>query len=129
LGLCAAVEWQAEEFAMRSGLICEAHCGPLSRDPDPQCSTALFRILQELLTNVVRHAQARRVDVELREHAGALVMEVRDDGRGITEEQIRAAKSLGLLGIQERAEAVDGSVEFRSQPGRGTCVTVTVPLS
>jgi signal transduction histidine kinase len=131
LGLSAAIEWQAEEFATRSGLICEAHCSPLSRDPGPKCSTAVFRILQELLANVVRHAQARRVDVELREHAGALILEVRDDGRGITEEQIHAAKSLGLLGIQERAQAVDGAVEIGGQPGRGTrvTVTVTVPLS
>jgi PAS domain S-box-containing protein len=129
LGLSAAIEWQAEEFATRTGLTCEAHCSPLSRDAGPKCSTAMFRILQELLTNVVRHAQARRVDVELREHAGALILEVRDDGRGIAEEQIHAAKSLGLLGIQERAQAVAGAVEIRGQPGRGTRVTVTVPLT
>jgi signal transduction histidine kinase len=128
LGLAAAIEWQADEFAARVGLTCEARCSPLSRDPDPKRSTALFRVLQELLTNVVRHAQASRVDLELREHAGTVILEVRDNGQGITEEQVRAAKSLGLLGVRERAQAVGGTVQFRGQPGQGTCVTVTVPL-
>ena len=90
-------------------------------------STALFRILQETLTNVSRHALAKLVEVHLKEEPRELVLEVRDDGRGITNCQIASPKSLGLIGMRERVHPWGGSVEITGIPGRGTTVAVRVP--
>jgi signal transduction histidine kinase len=127
LGLLAAIEWQAQEFATRADFECELLLGDLELDLDPDLSTAVFRIFQETLTNVARHAEATKVRVELTEEATGLVLIVEDNGRGITEHQISAAKSLGLLGMQERARSWGGDVTFRAAQGQGTTVTVRVP--
>ena len=91
-------------------------------------STALFRILQEILTNIIRHAEATRVVIHLIPTDGALLLSVADNGRGITTGNLRDAKSLGLLGMRERALMVGGDVDFEGAAERGTTVTVKVPL-
>lgn len=127
-GLAAAIEWQADEFQRRTGVACQISLdGNMALD-DATC-TALFRIFQETLTNVARHAQAANVNVSLMEQGGAAVLEINDDGKGITEEQISSPGSLGLLGIRERAHALQGEVAFTGVQGRGTTVRATIPLS
>jgi len=127
LGLLAAIEWQAQEFEERTGTLCtvESNVGdaPLPRD----VSTALFRIFQEALTNVARHAEAREVAVHLWLADGELRMEVRDDGRGITVAQAGNPRSLGLLGIRERARRLGGGAAIAAGPSGGTVVWVHVP--
>ena len=129
LGLSAAIEWYVQEFQKRAGLGCDLRMEAGGMDYlGTDRSTAVFRIFQEILTNVARHAGATRVDVLITEEARHLVLEVRDNGKGITEEQVLAAQSLGLLGMQERAHVFGGSISFRGLPGEGTTVRVLIPL-
>jgi signal transduction histidine kinase/CheY-like chemotaxis protein len=127
LGLVAAIEWQAQEVATRAGFECALYLSDVGYDLDPDLSTAVFRIFQETLTNVARHAEATKIRVELAEKAGELVLIVEDNGKGITEHQVSAAKSLGLIGMQERARSWGGEVTFQAAPGRGTTVSLRVP--
>ncbi len=124
-GLVPAIEWQANEFQSRYNTPCEVCArGPaisLSRN----VSTALFRIFQEILTNVARHAEATKVRVQLEESEGDITLVVTDNGRGITEGQ--KLESLGILGMRERALLFGGAVAISAAPGKGTTVTVTVP--
>jgi signal transduction histidine kinase len=128
LGLVAAVEWQIHEFQARTGIPCRVLASPLDIPLDQDRSTAMFRILQEALTNVARHAGATSVSVRLREKAGDLILEVKDSGRGITRGEISSPRSLGILGMRERALILGGEVRFRGAPGKGTTVTVRMPL-
>ncbi|MEM9665241.1 MAG: PAS domain S-box protein [Bacteroidota bacterium] len=128
-GLGAALEWQADEVASRSGLTCEVFdATDETRRLDKDLETALFRIFQEALTNVVRHADASTVTVQLYEHDGELVLDVRDDGRGIREDDLAASSSLGLLNMRERVLPWQGTVRIHGTPGGGTTVQVTIPL-
>ncbi len=128
LGLVAAIEWQAEVFQKRTGLHCELHITPPDLSLDADRSTAVFRIFQETLTNVARHAQADRVSIKLVADDAALMLRMRDNGRGITAENISAPSSFGLMGIRERAHYWGGAVEVQGEHGIGTTVTVTIPL-
>jgi signal transduction histidine kinase len=128
LGLGAAVEWQAQEFERRTGTRCRFLVEPEDLRLDGERSTALFRIFQEALTNVARHAQATEVEVLLQERPGELMLEVRDNGRGITQEQAEDPRSIGLVGIRERIQAWGGKVEIVGSPGKGTRIRVTAPL-
>lgn len=127
LGLAAAVEWQAQDIAKRTGLTMAVTTPPDDVPLDRDQATALFRILQEALTNVVRHADATHGVVELRCDDTAVILEVTDNGRGIGEESAGAAESLGLLGMRERAAAFGGTVTVAPGPEGGTRVTATVP--
>ena len=127
LGLTAAIEWQLQEFARVTSLRCRA--GRLDEVPglaDEQ-STALYRILQEALTNIARHAGARRVDVRLEATAAEVALTVRDDGRGITAPEQADPGALGLLGMRERAQLAGGRLTITGRPGRGTTVRVVLP--
>jgi signal transduction histidine kinase len=126
LGLAAAIEWQSGEFAARTGIGCEAAvpAGPLRLDGESE--SALFRIFQEALTNIARHAEATSVRVSLLEEPEELVLRVEDNGKGFREEEGKS--SLGLLGMKERAQACGGQVRIASAPGSGTSVTVRLPL-
>jgi signal transduction histidine kinase len=126
LGLAAAVEWQSNEFAARAGILCEVsvHAGELRLDSDR--ATAIFRIYQECLTNVARHAEARAVSTSLYRQDENILLVVHDDGKGFNESEV--AGSLGVLGMKERAQACGGSVQVSSSPGEGTTITVCVPL-
>ncbi len=127
LGLSAAIEWQAREFERRSGVACGIRSEPDDIVLDPARSTALFRICQETLTNVARHAGASRVDVVLRECEGDLEMRIADDGKGIDPEQVSDGRSLGIVGMRERVRSLGGRLEISGDPGRGTVVHVTLP--
>jgi PAS domain S-box-containing protein len=128
LGLAAAVDWQTQDLERRTGIEVHLEIEGTTEDLDRDRATAVFRILQEALTNVVRHAKAGQVTVTLRREDQEAVLEVNDDGKGIGEDQLRSPQSLGILGMRERAFAFGGSVDVeRSQDG-GTMVTARVPL-
>jgi signal transduction histidine kinase len=127
LGLSAAIEWQTQEFENRTGIKCRFISSREDFGLDKERSTAVFRLFQETLTNVARHAEATRVDIELEERAGHLILKVHDNGKGITRRQISHSKSLGLLGMRERALLFEGEVEIKGIRGKGTTVTVQIP--
>jgi signal transduction histidine kinase len=127
-GLVAAIEWQVEEFARRTGIPCEVELGVESVDLDQAAGTALFRVLQEALTNVARHAEATRVVVTLAQRPGALVLSLADNGRGFAVEAPAQTASLGLAGMRERVFSIAGEIDIQSAPGAGTTVTVTIPF-
>jgi signal transduction histidine kinase len=127
LGLAATIEWQAQEFAERTGIDCDLYLSDEEIVLDRDLATAIFRIFQETLTNVARHAQATQVRVELEDRPDELVLIVRDNGKGITESQVSHPRSLGLMGMRERARSWGGEVAFQGVAGQGTTVTVRVP--
>ncbi|HSB72803.1 MAG TPA: PAS domain S-box protein, partial [Candidatus Methylomirabilis sp.] len=128
LGLVAAIEWQAQEFQSRTGITCEFSSGQADLALPPEVGTAVFRICQETLTNVARHAHATQVRIGLEADGGQLVLTVADNGRGITEQELANRTSLGLLGMRERALLLGGQVGIAGRPGGGTTVTVRIPL-
>ena len=128
LGLVAAIEWQLEQFQSRSGLKCHWTNKASEIELSRERATAVFRILQEILTNVLRHARATNIYVKLWRSKHCFELEVRDDGVGITESQRMNSRSLGLLGMKERALLVGGEVHITGKEGGGTTVLVRVPL-
>lgn len=128
LGLIAAIEWQIEQFQVRSGLKCHWTNSATEIELSRERATAVFRILQEILTNVLRHACAANLYVKLGYSKQHFELEVKDDGRGITESQRMNSQSLGLLGMKERALLVGGEVEISGKEGAGTTVVVRVPF-
>lgn len=128
LGLVDALEWQAQEFQSRTGIRCEFTALPAKFTLDPNRSTALFRIFQETLTNVARHAQADLITTALRIQDEELWLTIQDNGRGITEAETRNHQSLGLLGMRERVMVFGGNIYIAGQSGKGTTVTVRLPL-
>src|SRR6266516_2764569 len=128
LGLEAAVEWQVQEFEKRTGIKCRFTCSLKHVDLGPDRTTAVFRIFQETLTNIVRHADATQVNIHLRAEGDKLVLEVQDNGRGMTGRELSGTRSLGLLGMRERATMLDGEVNIIGRQGKGTTVAVRIPL-
>lgn len=129
LGLLAALRWQGDEFQKRTGAACSIESNVRDTQFGRDLSTAVFRIFQEALTNVARHARgARRVSVKLMQRDSTLRLEVHDDGVGITPERLHSPSALGLLGMRERARALGGFAKISGAPGEGTTVLVTVPL-
>jgi len=128
LGLAAAVEWQVQEFQARSGVQCTVRL--LIREVvTSNVSTAMFRIFQETLTNIGRHAKATRVEVVLQKQQDRLVLLIHDNGRGFDQADPSLFKSLGLLGMRERAAVLGGQMDISSAPGKGTTVAAWIPLS
>jgi PAS domain S-box-containing protein len=129
LGLAAAIEWQAAEFASRNGVLCQVTVPPVDLHLDGDRATATFRIFQECMTNVIRHAQAKSVRIDLSQEEESILLVVEDDGIGFHESGFsNAFGSLGLLGMKERAQFCGGDVQISSTPGKGTTVTVRVPV-
>jgi len=129
LGLAAAIEWQASEFAARNGVRCQVSVPPVDLHMDGDRATAAFRIFQECLTNVIRHAQAKSVSISLCEEDENILLVVEDDGIGFCESDLsNSLGSLGLLGMKERAQFCGGNVQISSSPGNGTTVTIRVPV-
>jgi signal transduction histidine kinase len=126
-GLPAALEWQAIEFQKQTGLACSVNIATRDTMLDQDLNTAFFRIFQETLTNVIRHAKATRVEVRLFEAAEHFILEVKDNGRGISESEVLNTKSIGLIGMRERAALLGGEVRWRGEPGKGTTVSVRIP--
>ncbi len=128
LGLVEAIEWQAQKFEARTGTICRCDSFVEDIDLSRQQATSLFHILREALTNILRHAQATRVNITLGEEEGELFLRVRDNGRGILEEERTGSRSMGLIGMRERALLIGGKIEITGVAGKGTVLTVRVPL-
>ena len=128
LGLSDAIEWQAQDFAQRTGLELDLDIEAGMASPPHAMASAVFRMLQEALTNVARHANATRVRVALRVAADSLRLEVADDGRGITQREQRGSHSLGLLGLRERAIAWGGTLSVSGSPSAGTTVSLQLPM-
>jgi signal transduction histidine kinase len=128
LGLAAAIEWEVATFRARTGLECHVTFGaPRTRLNHAQ-ESAVFRILQEALTNIVRHAGASAVQVQLGVRGHRFEMRVKDNGRGITAAQSRGPGAVGVLGMRERTNLIGGTFAIEGRPGKGTVVTVQVPL-
>jgi len=126
-GLIAALEWQAQQFEKQTGIQCRVKPSVRETLWDQDLNTAFFRIFQETLTNVIRHAKATKVEVRFAEMGGFLILVVKDNGRGISDEEIHNTKSIGLLGMRERAALMGGEVRLHGEPGKGTTVTVRIP--
>jgi signal transduction histidine kinase len=128
MGLIAAVGWQAKDFQKRTGIRCRTKLPPEGTKLDLDVSTTAFRIFQEILTNVARHSRATRVDIDLAVTEELLKLEVTDNGVGIPSSDLNGRKSLGLLGMQERALLFGGEVRITGTPGHGTSVSVQIPI-
>ena len=128
-GLSAAIEWQAEEFQKRTGIECRINLASDESNLSKEKSTNLFRIVQESLTNVIRHANATKVEINLSEKDGRLLLEVADNGKGITKAAVTNPKSFGLIGIKERVHSLGGEVDISGTPNAGTRLKVKMPIS
>ena len=128
LGLSAAVEWQIAQFRQRSGMVCELIEQQCDIAIDDHGATALFRVLQESLSNILQHARASLVRVELRQHMGMLSMTITDNGVGIRANSRNKIASFGLVGIEERISILGGQCSFSGSPNGGTVVSVSVPV-
>jgi signal transduction histidine kinase len=126
LGLVAAIEWQVREFENRTAIRCGYRTTIGDETLEPTVSTALFRIVQESLTNVARHSRATRVNVRLERHRGGLLLEVQDDGVGIRSDEAADPRTLGLAGMRERAQLIGGVFSIARVEGGGTAVRVAV---
>jgi PAS domain S-box len=128
LGVVAAIKWVAKNFQGRTGISCKVVVEGTGRISDSARATAIFRIVQEALTNVMRHAAASQVKVSLEKKGDTLIVEVRDNGIGIKEGMIFDSKSLGLVGIRERVLLLGGEASISGKPGEGTLVRVILPI-
>jgi len=129
LGIGPAIDWQAKDFAVRTGIECNCDLPEEELQLDKAKSTAVFRIFQEALTNIARHANADRVFINLKEYKDNLILEIKDNGKGITVNQINDSKSLGILGMKERAMLFGGRVAIKSSMNSGTSVLVKIPFN
>lgn len=129
LGLMAALEWQSNEFEKRSGIDTEFINQTGNREIPNRLKTGLFRIYQESLTNVARHADAKKIVSSLKLENDSLTLTITDDGKGFSFKNIESKKTLGLFGMKERTLEMGGHYEIKSEPGVGTTVLVTVPIS
>ncbi len=129
LGLAAAIEWETEQFRERTGIKCSLDIETDDLALESNLSTNVFRIFQETLTNVARHSGATAVKIRLEEKNGLLILKVVDNGIGITKEKIYDPKSFGLIGIRERLSFLGGQFKIKGHPGKGTTITVTIPLA
>jgi signal transduction histidine kinase len=127
VGLIGTLKWQAREFQVRTGIRCKVDLPVEELALDQARSTAAFRIFQETLANVARHAGATRVDISLRVNTDHFILKIADNGRGMSQADLRNPKSLGVLGIRERAFLLGGNVEIEGKGGKGTTVTLSIP--
>ncbi len=127
-GLAAAIEWKIGDFTERTGIKCIAEIGIDAPDIDDATATALYRILQEALTNITRHAEATEVKCNFYRENSDLVLEIIDNGKGFEQEKIESSQSYGLMGMRERALSVGCDISFESKPNKGTVVIVKAPV-
>jgi len=129
LGLSEALEWQARQFQERTGIMVECDCHQENIELTGEQSTAVFRIFQEALTNILRHADATKVYIQLHKQTGAIILKISDNGRGITDDEKSGQVTLGLLGMRERAHLIGGTININGSDGEGTVITVRIPIS
>jgi signal transduction histidine kinase len=127
LGILPGVEWLVDEFQKRNGIPCHVRVENGEVDLAEDRSIVLFRILQESLTNIARHAEARNVEILLRRNATHVRLDIKDDGKGFDAEAAGKKKTFGLLGIRERVIMLHGNLNISSVPGEGTQVSVSIP--
>ncbi len=127
-GIVEATKSYKKEFEGKTGVRCELYIEPESIDLSEERTLAFFRILQESMTNVKLHAGATKVNVSIKEKNGKLELKVKDNGVGISEEHLTKSKSYGLMGIKERVDFLEGEVKIKGIPGKGTTVTIRIPL-
>lgn len=118
---------RAEAGPGRTAIACSLSRHGAGFDVSPSVTTALFLIVQESLTKLVRHANSARVEIRLTQENGKILLEIKDDGRGISTVDIESPRSFGLVGMRERAEGLGGQIEYRCEPGPGTFVGVEIP--
>lgn len=128
LGLIPALEWLVQDFQERTNIHCRAQIDCREMEFDADLSTAIFRIVQEALTNVARHSKATEVNIYLKEKAPFLELNIQDNGRGITEREIYSPSSLGLMGMRERIRPFGGELKIEGIPQRGTVLRITLPF-
>jgi PAS domain S-box-containing protein len=128
LGLIAALEWQSNEFEKRTGIKVAFYAEIAELSLDKNCSTALFRVYQELLTNIARHSFATLVETNIRVDAEKLIMSVSDNGKGFDVNNVKAKNTLGLMGINERVAMLHGQLQLNSVANKGTSIIITIPL-
>jgi two-component system sensor histidine kinase UhpB len=127
-GIVAAIEWQLNEFKKRLEIDCSFECSSLDVDLDPEQATAVFRIFQEALTNISKHAQASKVEVNLFADSEQFSLEVRDNGKGLPAEGSQKPGSFGVIGMRERAEHLGGWLDIKSEIGEGLTIMLGIPL-
>jgi signal transduction histidine kinase len=128
LGICGAIQWDINHMQNKIGLLTSLKIDPVEFVLDKQISMALYRVFHEALTNIVRHAKAQSVSVELSKKAEMVELIIQDDGRGIRKTELRGSGSLGLVGMRERVRQCQGTLSIMGRRGRGTTVTVQIPL-
>lgn len=128
LGLTAAIEWQIQDFTRRTGIPCNMLFGIEGETFNQESSTALFRILQEALTNIIRHASATEIEVSLIRKGAEIVLLIADNGRGLSEKESCSPQSFGLMGMRERALMCGGDLKIVGAAGKGTCIEVSLPV-
>jgi signal transduction histidine kinase len=128
LGLPDAIRWQVREYQNRTGIRCRFLSRVTNRSCPGEISTAMFRILQETLTNVARHARATRVNISLKTVSRSLRLVICDNGRGVQTSELQKPTALGILGMRERTQLLGGRFDIYSTRGHGTQVSVTLPL-
>jgi two-component system sensor histidine kinase UhpB len=129
LGLAPALEWLVQKFQQRGGIECDLELPDADLNLDSDRATTVFRLVQEALTNVARHAGATHVAISLAKDTDRLVLDVQDNGRGIRPQEITASTSLGLVGMRERVNRWGGRFEIAGSEGQGTRLHVEVPLA
>jgi PAS domain S-box-containing protein len=129
LGLVPSIEWLVENFGQRTGIVCELSIGDRDLRLSREHATTIFRIIQESLTNVAKHAQATHADITIETEDGALVVRIEDDGTGFATDAPRKPHSFGLFGLRERASLMGGEVSIASAPGEGTRIEVRLPYA
>jgi len=127
LGIAAAIEWQAGEFEKLAEIKCEFSSNPRDIILDQERSIVIFRIFQEILTNIILHAKATKVRISLKEKGPSIVLKVRDNGKGISNKQISDSKAFGLIGMRERVRPWGGEIKISGAPGKGTTVVASIP--
>ena len=127
LGIAAAIEWQAGEFEKLVEIKCEFSSNPRDIILDQERSIVIFRIFQEILTNIILHAKATKVRISLKEKGPSIVLKVRDNGKGISNKQISDSKAFGLIGMRERVRPWGGEIKISGAPGKGTTVVASIP--
>jgi signal transduction histidine kinase len=127
LGIAAAIEWQAGEFEKLAEIKCEFSSNPRDIILDQERSIVIFRIFQEILTNIILHAKATKVKISLKEEGSSIVLKVRDNGKGISSKQISDSKAFGLIGMRERVHPWGGEIKISGAPGKGTTVVASIP--
>jgi len=127
LGIAAAFEWQVREFQKSTGIICHLDVNLEEITPNRTISTVLFRALQQTLVNVYRHAEATKIDIELKYWRNKVCLLVHDNGKGIAQEEVRNPKSFGLIGMRERVNYLGGSFKIIGVSGKGTTISITIP--